>query len=230
MPEPSEPRPERLEIVADHTASSSCDEGFLRLRRLEVRHHWSDGRVSQPYPCDIVSRPGTDAVGVVLFQTREGGETKVVLKEGIRPPVWLRREQDLIQEEPEAPLMMVELVAGILEPEDRGHEGLMRRAQVEAREEAGVELPMEAFFELGSALFPSPGVADEKVFLFAAEVSELPADGGMPVGDGSTMEDGTCVRLFDLPDAIAACRRGDIPNMLAEIGLTRLQSFLEAQR
>ena len=31
--------------------------------------------------------------------------------------------------------MMVELVAGILEPEDRGPEGLMPRAQVEAHEE-----------------------------------------------------------------------------------------------
>ena len=214
-------------MVDDLTADSSCNEGFLRLRRLLVRHQYDDGSCSPEYSCDVVSRRGTDAVGVVLWYRTAEGEIMVVLKEGVRPPIWLRRQQNLIQPDPSAPLMLTELVAGVLEPGDEGNDGLRRRAAAETMEEAGVKLPASSFQLLGAPMFPSPGVSDEKVFLLCAELNQPPPISGTDTGgDGSPMEHGTRVLVMPLMEAIGACERGEIPAMLAELGLRRLHAHL----
>ncbi len=222
-----EVRPHSLEVVTDLSDARSCSDGFLQVRRLEVRHQYSNGEYSPIYPCDVVSRRGTDAVGVVLWFRDECGVPMVVLKEGVRPPIWLRRQKDLIQPDPHAPLMLIELVAGILEDTDRGLQGLSQRAAAETREEAGIDLAPTAFSELGAAMFPSPGVADEKVFLMCAELSEPPPISGSETGgDGSPMEHGTRVLVMPLKGALADCTSGVIPTMLAELGLRRLAEKL----
>jgi len=221
-------RPISLEVLEDRTARSRCDEGFLTLRRLRVRHRYDDGSASPPYACDVVTRPGTDAVAAVLWFRGPDGSPRVLLKEGVRPPVWLRR--DLRPPDPEAPLVLRELVAGILEPGDEGEGGLARRACVETREEAGVEVRPEAFRPLGSACFPSPGVSDEKVHFLVAELDQAPElhEGGR--GDGTPMEEGTCSVVLDLEDALGLCRSGAIPDMKTEVGLGRLASLLASSR
>ena len=49
-----------IEIVEDRTADSRCDEGFLKVERLLLRNRYDDGSRSDVYPCDVVSRPGSE--------------------------------------------------------------------------------------------------------------------------------------------------------------------------
>ena len=72
-----------IEIVEDRTAASRCDEGFLKLRRLVLRNVYED-RVSADYPCDVVSRPGSDAVVAVLYERTPSGRVFVWLREAPR--------------------------------------------------------------------------------------------------------------------------------------------------
>ncbi|MEZ0228988.1 MAG: NUDIX hydrolase, partial [Planctomycetota bacterium] len=215
----------RIEVVADRTASSKCDEGFLRLRRLSLRNHYEDGTTSRDYPCDIVSRPGADAVAVVLWH-REGSKLLVHLRRGARAAVYLRKDKkaELVQPDDRVYETLEELVAGILEAEDTGPEGLMRRGALEAHEEAGFEVQPGAVRVLGAGFFPTPGVTDEKVFL--AEVEVDPAKAGAIEGDGSVMEEGASTVVRELCAAIAACRRGEILDAKTEIGLFRLADSL----
>lgn len=214
-------RPVSLEVLEDRTAGSRCDEGFLRVRRLRLRHRYEDGSASPPYDCDVVSRRAVDAVAAVLWWRDAGGRPQVLLKEGVRPAVWLRRHKELVTPDPGAPLTMAEIVAGLLEPGDGGADGARRRAAAECREEAGVLLDPAAFAPLGTAAFPSPGTADERVEFLCAELPGPPSAGAR-LGDGSAMEEGTRVLLLDLDEALCRCRDGRIPDMKTELALRRL--------
>ena len=103
----------RVEVLADRTEGSRCDEGFLRVRRLILRNVYEDGTRSADYPCDIVSRRWVDAVAVVLWH-RERDRVYVHLRKGTRAAVYLRREKkpDLVQPDPCDYLVLEELVAG----------------------------------------------------------------------------------------------------------------------
>lgn len=213
-----------LEVVEDRTATTRSDEGFLRVRRLVLRTVFSDGRRSAPYPCDVVSRSRVDAVAVVLYEVGgapgAGRTVRVLLKTGVRPPVWLRRRLALTQPDARPYDRLVEVVAGMLEPDDRGPGGIARRAAHEAAEEAGLALDPAAVRPLGAESFPSPGITDEKVH-FAAAAADLDRR-ARPTGDGSGMEEGGGVVLLPLREAIEACRRGDVPDMKTEVALLRL--------
>lgn len=222
-------QPEELEILEDRTSASRCDQGFLRLRRLWVRHRYAGGAASPPYACDVVSRRGVDAVAVLLWWRAPNGPA-VLLKEGVRPPIWLRRQQALVRPDPQAPLVLAEIVAGMLEPEDHGPDGPRRRARIECREEAGVEVAESALRPLGGHSFPSPGISDERVDYFEAELAGPPDLAANGLGDGSGMEHGTRLRAMSLAEALAACRAGAIPDMKTEVALGRLADRLGIRR
>jgi ADP-ribose pyrophosphatase len=218
-----------VEVVEDRTRGSRADEGFLTVRRLVVRTKFRDGTASEPYPCDVLSRVRTDAVALLLYEVTgaapRGGRKarrglRVLLKTGVRPPVFLRRHLKLTQPDTRPYGRLVEMVAGMLEPEDTGRHGVARRAAAEALEEAGVEVAVKDVVPLGAESFPSPGVTDEKVH-FRAAAADLGARRA-PQGDGSAMEHGTQVLVLPVEDAIAACRRGDVPDMKTELALLRL--------
>ena len=211
----------KIDVVGDRTAQSRCDEGFLKVRRLRLVNRYDDGSSSREYPCDVVSRPGIDAVAVVLWH-REGRRVLVHLRRATRAPIYLRREKRTQLVHPDDRLYdeIEELVAGVLEPGDAGPDGLARRGAIEAREEAGFDLPPSRVRVLGGPFFPSPGVADEKVFLALAEVT--PGTAGELTGDGSVMEEAAEIVVRELKDAIVACRTGEIPDAKTEIGLLRL--------
>lgn len=213
-----------LEIVDDRTKSTGSDAGFLKVRRLVLRNVRRDGSRSASYPCDIVSRSRTDAVAIVLYEIDDlpdgRREVRVALKVAMRAPVFLRRRLSLTQPDTRAYDAVAEIVAGMLEPEDGGPDGIASRAAHEGAEEAGLDIPLDAIESLGAESFPSPGITDEKVHFRAAEV---PLDvRRAPAGDGSVMEEGTRVIVLPIKDAIAACRRGDIPDMKTELALLRL--------
>jgi ADP-ribose pyrophosphatase len=200
--------------------------GFLSIRRLRLRNRRDDGSLSPPYVCDFHVRPmGLDAVVVAIWH-RAGGVVKVLLRDGLRPPLAVGRAAvRQVVPDPREYLFLTELVAGIVEEHDRGEEGMRRRAADEVLEEAGYRIDPAAIVPLGHGLFPSPGSAAEKFFLMAAEVTD-PADQHPLEGDGSPMEEGATVRWVPLAEALAMCARGEIEDCKTELGLRRLKDHL----
>lgn len=209
-----------IEIVADRTEGSRCDEGFLRLQRLTLRNRYADDSTSADYTCDIVSRERTDAVAVVIYQVEDDRRVRVALRTGVRPPVFFRRDKQLVQPDEREHLLLAEIVAGLLEPEDAGPGGIERRAAAECAEEAGYAVAPADCVRLGGALFASPGITDEQVHYRAVEVDL--DDRVEPTGDGSVMEEAGDVVILDLDEAILRCRSGEIADTKTEIGLLRL--------
>lgn len=221
-----------VEVVQDRTDELGPRDGFLQLRRLVVRNTYTDGSVSDAYPCDIVSRRFVDAVTVVLYQ-RSGEDILVGLRENLRVPIWLRRSESKLPfpDEPRFDTIL-ETVAGVIETQD-ADEGDLRstlrsRAAAEAFEEVGMTVPEDAILDLGGASFPSPGITDEKVFFCAAEVDFSAAE--PPRGDGSVMEEVGGLVVLTLSEALDRCRDGRIGDMKTEIALRRLQERLEQHR
>jgi ADP-ribose pyrophosphatase len=214
-----------IEIVEDRTAESRCDEGFLKVARLRLQNLYDDGTRSAVYACDVVSRPGSDAVVAALYRMGPGRRVDVVLRASPRAPVYLRRAKSLVIPDDREYLALLEVVAGILEPGDGdGDTGLRRRAAAEAREEAGCVQPDESFAVIGGGAFASPGTSDEKVYYCAGELREAPLH--PPTGDGSVMEECAELVVRELSEAITACRAGEIPDMKTEIALLRLADHL----
>lgn len=225
MSEGAEGRLRSIEIVEDLTAQSRCDEGFLRLRRLRLRNHYRDGTRSAVYPCDVLSRPESDAVVAVLYEIDGARRVRVLLRDAPRAPIYLRRAKRFVHPDPRVYLSLMELVAGMVEESDGSHDaGLCRRAAIEAREEAGVNVRAEEFRVLGGESFASPGTGDEKLRFCCAQTALAAASAGG--GDGSVMEEGARLVTLELGEAIEACRRGAIPDMKTELGLLRLADHL----
>jgi ADP-ribose pyrophosphatase len=214
-----------IEVVEDRTERSRCDEGFLRVSRLRLRNVYTDGSRSRSYACDVVSRPGSDAVVAVLYEIDGRRRIRVLLREGTRPPVYLRRHKAFVHPDPREYLTIAEVVAGLVEPGDGpGEAGMRRRASAEAEEEAGCRVPSEHFRAIGGETFASPGISDEKVYYCAGPA---PLDQARePAGDGSVMEEHGRLVVWELADAIERCRSGEVPDMKTEIALLRLADHL----
>jgi ADP-ribose pyrophosphatase len=202
--------------------------GFLAVRRVRLRNRREDGSLSEPYICDFLSRSvGADAVVVAVFR-RVGTSFEVLLREGLRPALVLGRDPARVPvPDRDRPLLFGEVVAGILEREDRGADGIRRRAALEVAEEVGFTVDPGQVFFLGAGCFPSPGAMSEKFWLTAVEVHssepDLPAD-----GDGSPMEEGARSYWRELDAAIAAGVAGELEDAKTELILRRLRDHLRA--
>jgi len=222
--EPTDP-PEvaSIELLRDDAAACRPDEGFLHLRRLTLVNVYGDGARSAPYPCDMVSRAREDAVAVVVWGRGGDGLVHVVLRENLRPPVYLRRHKTFVQPDQQVYTLIGEIVAGLIEPGDEGPAGVDRRAVFEVAEEIGWQVKIADIRPLGAPLFASPGITDEKVHFRHVEVDL--ARRGTPTGDGSVMEQAGRVLILPLGEALARCRSGAMPDMKSEVGLGRLRAF-----
>ncbi len=203
-------------------------DGYLRLRRVHLQNQRADGSLSPRYFCEFVDRPrhGTDAVVVGLWHRDASGQVFVLLRQGLRPALRFGRPAERLPLPDAAPfLYFTEVVAGILEEEDRGEEGIFRRAASEAWEEAGFRIDSAAIKWLGPPVFPSPGMAPECFFLTCAEVH--PGHAALAEGDGSPMEEGSEQRFVPLDVAIAMCDRGEIADAKTELVLRRLRARLQ---
>ncbi len=207
-----------LEILEDFSATARCDEGFLHLRRLRCRNLRADGSRSRPYPVDVVDRPVPDAVAVLLWRRGPQG-VEVLTRRTLRPAAYFRRDLPLPIPDRAPSLTVEELVAGVLESEDTGTEGLKARAAAEVREEAGYTVSPDAVELLGPAFFMLPGIISEKIHPTAVDVSGLKA--GTPTGDGSPLEEGASLRWWPIHALLAACRSGEVEDAKTELCVLR---------
>jgi len=211
-----------IEVVQDVSAQSRLDEGFLHLRRLRCRNRRADGSVSRTYTVDVVDRPVPDAVAVLLWRQGAHG-VEVLTRRTLRPAAYFRRTLPLPVPDTQTYLTLEELVAGVLEPEDRGPAGVQARAAAEVREETGYVVRSEAVQLLGPAFFMLPGIISEKIHPTAVDVTGQQP--GHPEGDGSPLEEGATVRWWPVAALLAACRRGEVADAKTELCVLR---FLEA--
>ncbi len=226
MPEVAE-----IEVVEDYTQRARCDEGFLRLRRLRARNRRADGSRSPEYRIDVIDRPTLDAVGVCLWARTPRG-VEVLTRRGLRPAAYFRRGKTAALPEPEY-LLVEEIVAGVLEPGERGLDALRARGAAEALEEAGVAVAPRRLEALGGPFFPLPGISSEKIHLLAAEVERGGSVGRHAApheGDGSPLEEGAVLEWRELGAAIAACEAGEIEDAKTELAFRRLAGRLPARR
>lgn len=212
-----------LEVVEDFSATARCDEGFLQIRRLRVQNRREDGTFSKVYRVDVVDRPKLDAVAVLVF--RQAGEhLEILTRTNLRPAAWFRRDKQHHQTVPDTReyLQIDEIVAGLLEPTDKGEEGLRFRAAEEVREEAGFVVKPEDIVLLGAPFFVAPGIVSEKIFLTCVDVTGL--EQHEPEGDGSPMEEGASTRWWRKDELLAACRDGRVPDAKTELAIQRMGS------
>lgn len=209
----------RLEVVRDRTAESRSDDGFIRVRRVDLVNHYEDGSISRPYAYDCAEREAMDAVAIVLHTA----DRRVCLRSSIRPPLAFRAGYALPLEGTTDPTLF-EIPAGLVEKEERGEEGLRSCCARETEEEVGLVVPASSFAQLGPAVYLTPGLIAEKIHLLHAEVD--PRDARAPSLDGSPVEENARIEWVPLDEALAACRDGRIEDIKTELGLRRLADVL----
>lgn len=207
-----------IEVVEDVTARSRCDEGFLHVKRLVCRNRHGDASTSRDYRVDVVDRPIPDAVAVLIWR-RAGQGIEVLTRKTLRPAAYFRARLPLPVPDPRPYLLLEELVAGVLEPEDRGEAGLQRRAAEETLEEAGYRVAPEEVVLLGGSFFLAPGILSEKIHPTAVEVTGLPQE--RPKGDGSPLEEGASLHWWPAAALLAACRAGEVEDAKTELCVAR---------
>jgi ADP-ribose pyrophosphatase len=211
-----------IEVLEDFSANARCDEGFLQIRRLRCRNRRDDGTVSPVYRVDVIDRPRLDAVAVLIYRTAPSGGREVLTRKNLRPAAYFRRDKQPILPDPEEHLMVEEIVAGLLETSDRGEEGILTRAAIEVKEEAGISVRPEEVKLLGAPFFVAPGILSEKIFLTAVDVTGL--ESVTPEGDGSPLEEGATVRWRPIEAVLADCRSGALCDAKTELAIGRLLS------
>jgi ADP-ribose pyrophosphatase len=207
-----------IEVLEDLSASARSDEGFLHLRRLRCRNRRADGSESRAYLVDVVDRPVPDAVAVLLWRRGVSG-VEVLTRRTLRPAAYFRRDLPLAVPDPEVYLTVEELVAGVLEPEDKGQAGVKARAAAEVEEEAGYSVEPASVELLGPAFFLLPGIISEKIHPTAVDVTgKQPV---RPMGDGSPLEEGASVRWWTIQSLLTACRQGAVADAKTELCVAR---------
>jgi len=207
-----------IEVVEDLTSRSRCDEGFLHVKRLTARNQHADGSRSRDYRVDVVDRPVPDAVAVLIWRRGTAG-VEVLTRKTLRPAAYFRRGMRLPVPDPRPYLLLEELVAGVLEPQDQGDDGLRHRAAEETREEAGFRVSPDQVTLLGGSFFLAPGILSEKIHPTAVEVTGMAQE--TPAGDGSPLEEGATLHWWSVEVLLAACRRGDVEDAKTEISVAR---------
>jgi ADP-ribose pyrophosphatase len=207
-----------VEVLDDHTASTGSGEGFLRVRRLTVKNRHADGHESEPYRYDMVERDAMDAVAIVLEADGVHGPL-VCLRSALRPPLAFRPEYE-IPLEADGACVLWEVPAGLIEPDEKGVEGILACAARETLEEVGLTISPASFSLLGPACALSPGMVGEKVHFVHAHVDRSMR--GTPTEDGSPVEERAQVRFVPIDEALAATRDGRIADVKTEIAIRRL--------
>lgn len=220
--------PEGLKAIEVLAIDEPKKQQFLTLHRLEMRNHYPDGSISKNYFCETTLRRNLDAVAVILYERDARRAVQVLLRRQLRPALVVRQ---VMTERPTPGMVelksdpvLLEVVAGLLEPQDRGSGGVENRTLEEIWEEAGYRLTVKDLTRLGAPILPTPGINPEEIHLFAADVSGQQHH--RPPGDGSALEDIGGLIKMPLAQAIAACEAGRIRDAKTEICLHRLRALV----
>jgi ADP-ribose pyrophosphatase len=208
----------QVEVLHDHPGPKA---GFLWIRHLTLQNRYADGRTSAPYEYFLVERTLLDAVTIVLYRRTDVGGIEVVLRSQLRPPLAFRAHYDVPLPAEGTGAVQWEIPAGLVEPGERGDEGLFRRASAEALEEVGLEIAPERFSLLGHAASLSPGLIAEKLHFVCAEIraDEQPGEAS---GDGHAVEEGSVSLFIPLERALEAVDAGLVHDVKTEVALHRL--------
>jgi ADP-ribose pyrophosphatase len=213
-----------LEVVDDFTASARCDEGFLHVRRLRCRNRREDGSHSPIYRVDVIDRPRLDAVAVLVWRKAPNGAPEFLTRQNLRPAAYFRTQKVPTVPDGRSHLFCEEIVAGLMEVDDRGEEGVRARAAAEVFEEAGFRVEPTAVQLLGPPFFVAPGIISEKIFLAHVEVTGLPW--ATPEGDGSPLEEGGVLTWRSRASLEQALAEGVIQDAKTELALNRFLARL----
>lgn len=207
----------KIEIVREETSAMGSGEGFIRVRRLVLKNTYADGTSSREYRYDCAERDALDAVGIVLVSS----DGRVCLRSSIRPPLSLRPgcNVPLAEQETGDPTLF-EIPAGLVEPDEKGEEGLQGCSARETMEEVGIDVAPARFARLGGPVYLTPGLIAEQVHIFWAEVD--PATAVDPGMDGSPVEERAKIEWVPIAEALAACRDGRIGDVKTEVAIRRL--------
>lgn len=216
-PFPPAPHTE-IEVVDDHSAERAWDQGFLRVRRLSIRNKYEDGTHSRPYAYDFVEREAMDAVAIIL-EADGGPYGRICLRTALRPPLAFRSGYEVPIVGADCPVVW-EVPAGLIEPEERGVEGIKACAARETLEEVGLGLAAEAFTPLGPPVTLSPGVIAEHLHFYLAKAD--PALAGEPTEDGSPTEERASICWLPLEEALRALEAGAVSDVKTEVAIRRL--------
>ncbi len=209
-----------IEVVEDRTATSRCDDGFIRLRRSQMRCIGSDGTTSDPFAYDEVQRSALDAVVIAAHFRDSHGIRHVYLRSALRPPVALRPRKAWPMPERGGLGQLWEVPAGLVEVGEQSVQGLRECAARELAEELGLVLAPEQMLPLGPPSFPAPALIGERHFYFHCEVD--PVAQTTPAGDGSPLERDATVVAVPLEEALSLVRSGEIEDAKTEVALRRL--------
>jgi len=204
--------------VVEHKKCTSFDNPFFVHHRYVLQNVYDSGEVSKPYVNEFFDRKGLDCVAVIPYKI-ERQIVYVGILSAFRPPVYLRKDYSLYVEE-SVYKKIYECVAGSLEQEDKGLEGLVLRAKAELLEEAGFDVSVSNFKKLGGSFFPSHGQSTEKIHMFSVDVSSY--DRGVAIGDGSVNEQLNDFIFFEINLLRDMCFKGEVEDPKVEIGITRL--------
>jgi ADP-ribose pyrophosphatase len=210
-----------VEELGEHGAP-----GFLRVHRRRLRLRYADDSTSAPFTYDAAERTNLDAVAILPHYAAGDGE-HVLLRSCFRPPLALRPIGFIDA----APLpegvargSIWEIVAGLVEIDERTREGLRACAARELREELGFVVDAADVVPLGGAITTSAGVIGELIYLFSCRLaSPIP---GVAIGDGSPLE--VAGERLDVPlrTLVDACDRGEIVDAKTELAARRLERAL----
>lgn len=179
-------------------AKSDLYRGFFAAVKYRIQHKRFDGSWTEPFEREVFER-GNAACVLLVDMPRE----QVVLIEQFRLPAALAGTYP----------WMLEMVAGIIEP-DEAPEAVVRR---EALEEANVTV--QDLLPICSYL-ASPGGCPERVWLFCGQVDSRGVGG---VHGLAEEQEDIRVQLLALTDAYAALSDGRVDNAATIIALQWLR-------
>ena len=196
-----------LDLVEDYSFGN-----IFRVNRATLRFRRFDGHMSEEITRINFERG--DSVGVLLY---DPDEDVVVLTRQFRYPVYASIDPEMVKEGGAEQALMLEVVAGIIDP---GH-SIVEAASKEVLEEAGYMV--KGVFHPIATIYPSPGWSSERIYLFLALVNHMDrinAGGGLPAEGEDIREENLSFQV-----AMRMIARGEISDAKTIIALQYLANL-----
>ncbi len=196
-----------LDLVEDYSFRSS-----FRVNRTKLQFRRFDGHMSEEITRINFERG--DSVGVLLY---DPDEDVVVLTRQFRYPVYASIDPEMVKEGRVEQAWMLEVVAGIIDPDIN----IVEAASKEVLEEAGYVVKED--FRPIATIYSSPGWSSERIHLFLGLVDHkdrLSVGGGLP-SEGEDIQ----VESLAFPEALRMIERGEISDAKTIIALQHLANL-----